>query len=130
MNNVFEQKTFLGIVFSELRDPRPKKISDAARSGRDPRQPKGSQNRSVGVSNPSQTVGHPQKNDMFDTKYYVEIFCLAKVMPKTRFLASVGGLWGAGYSRDPKNSQKIHNIGFGFHFWPILVLQVPCVLGP
>ena len=44
------------------------------------------------------------KNNGFDYKYYVEFFCLAKVMPKTRFLASVGGFWpvlGAGWGRDP-----------------------------
>ena len=37
------------------------------------------------------------KNNGFEYKYYVELFCLAKVMPKTRFLAFLGvfGLfWG------------------------------------
>ena len=58
MNNVFEQKKFLGENFFYPRDPRPKKFSHP---GRARGQPKGGQNRSVGVSNPSKTVGHPPK---------------------------------------------------------------------
>ena len=54
MNIVFEKK-FLGKnFFRDPRDPRPKKFSGRAGGG-----PKGGQNRSVGVSNPSKTVRHP-----------------------------------------------------------------------
>ena len=62
MNNVFEQKKFLvekifflppGPPTEKIFGPRP------ARPGRARGQPKGGQNRSVGVSNPSKTVGHP-----------------------------------------------------------------------
>ena len=34
------------------------------------------------------------KNDGFDYKYYVEIFCLAKVMLKTRFFGLRWGVFG------------------------------------
>ena len=57
------------------------------------------------------------KNMKFEYKYYVELFCLAKVMPKIGFLASVGGFWpvlGAGWARDPvvglKNPKNPQNL--------------------
>ena len=44
------------------------------------------------------------KNMQFEYKYYVELFHLAKVMPKTRFWPALGVFWpvfGAGWPRDP-----------------------------
>ena len=106
MNNVFERKKLLAEKFFGPPGPRTEKIF-GPRPGWAPGGPKGGPDRSVGV--PSQTVQHPQ-NDGFDYKYYVEFFCLAKVMPKTRFLASVGGSWpvlGAGWGQDPVVGLKI-----------------------
>ena len=57
----FWTKKFLETIWRKISDPRdlrPKKIFDP---GRARGQPKGGQNRSVGVSNPSKTVGHPPK---------------------------------------------------------------------
>ena len=55
------------------------------------------------------------ENIKFEYKYYVELFCLAKVIPKTRFLAAVEGFWpvlGAGWGepttrglQDPRKSK-------------------------
>ena len=60
MNIVFEQKKFLGkIFFRDPRDPRPKIFSGLGRAGGGP---KGGPDRSVGLSNPSKTVGRPQKD--------------------------------------------------------------------
>ena len=100
MNNVFEQKNFEEKNFGPPGPPTEKKFGPGlGRPGRAGGGPKGGQNRSVGVSNPSKTVGHPQ--NMFDTKYYVEIFCLAKVMPKTRFFGLRWGVFGPFWARRP-----------------------------
>ena len=100
MNNVFEQKKSLGkIFFRDPRDPRPKNFSGPARAGGGP---KGGPDRSVGVSNPSKTVGRPQKWFLKPNKH-VKTFCLAKVMPKTRFFGLRWAFWpvlGAGWPND------------------------------
>ena len=56
MNIVFEQKKLLGKKFSGPPGPPTEKIFGPGRAGGGP---KGGQNRSVGVSNPSKTVKHP-----------------------------------------------------------------------
>ena len=64
MNNVFEQKKFLGKnFFSGPPGPPTEKIfgPGPGRPGRAGGGPKGGPDRSVGVSNPSKTVGRPQK---------------------------------------------------------------------
>ena len=104
MNNVFEQKKSWRKIFSGPRDPRPKIFSVLARPVRVAGGPIGGQNRSVGVSKPSKTVGQPQGVVRPVTPP------LAKVMPKTRFLASVGGCWpvlGPGWGRGPVVGLKI-----------------------
>ena len=84
--------------FRDPWDPRPKKFSDLARAG--PAGPAGSPKVVKIVSLGSLTLlkrSGALKNNGFEYKYYVEIICLAKVMPKTRFLASVGvfdPFWG------------------------------------
>ena len=64
MNIVFEQKNIWGKKFSGPPGPPTEKIfgPGPGRPGRAGGQPKGGQNRSVGVSNPSKTVGRPQKH--------------------------------------------------------------------
>ena len=62
MNNVFEQKILAGKNFSDP-GPQNEKNSEPGRPGpaRACGHPKGGPDRSVGVSNPSKMVGHPQK---------------------------------------------------------------------
>ena len=63
MNNVSEHKKIFGekIFFGTLGPPTEKIFGPGpGRPGRARGQPKGGQNRSVGVSNPSKTVGQPQ----------------------------------------------------------------------
>ena len=95
MNNVFEQKnSWEKKFFWDPRDPRPKKISSPARAG--PAGPTGSPKVVQIVPLGSLTLLKRSgilKNINFEYKYYVELFCLAKVMPKTRFLATVEGFW-------------------------------------
>ena len=93
MNIVFEQKNSWGKIFRDPWDPRPKKKI----SGRAHGQPKGGQNRSVGVSNPSKTVRHPHGTWEKGGVDRPVTPPLAKVMTKTRFLAFLGvfgSFWG------------------------------------
>ena len=119
MNNVFEQKKFLGKKnFRDPRDPRPKNFSGPGRAGRagPAGGPKGGPDRSVGVCNPSKTVGRPQKWFLKPNKH-VKTFCLAKVMTKTRFSGLRWAFWpvlGASRPHDyvvllktGKNGQKL-----------------------
>ena len=98
MNIVFKQKKFSGKKFWDPGDPRPKKIAGPARAG--PAGPAGGPKVVQIVPLGSLTLlkrSGTLKNDVFDPKYNVEIVCLAKVMPKVRFLASVGffdPFWG------------------------------------
>ena len=82
------------------------------RPGRAPGRPKKGQNRSFGVSNPSKTIGHPQKSGK------VGSVCpstppLEKVMPKIRFwpaLGIFGPLWVCDPIvglKTPQNPQKL-----------------------
>ena len=111
MNIVFEQKRFLGKKIRDPRDPRPKKISGPARAG--PAGPAGSPKVVQIVPLGSLTLlkrSGTLKNNGFDYKYYVENFCLAKVMPKTRFWPPLGVFWpvlGAGWAQDPVVGLKI-----------------------
>ena len=93
MNNVFEQKKSLG---KKIFGPGPGR-PDRAGGG-----PKGGPDRSVGVSNPSRTVGRPQKWFLKPNKH-VKTFFLAKGMPKTRFFGLGWAFWpvlGAGWPHD------------------------------
>ena len=98
MNIIFEQQNPWGKNFWDPRDLQPKKFSEPARAG--PAGPAGSPKVVLIVPLGSLTLlkrSGALKNNGFEYKYYVELFCLAKVMPKTRFLAFLGvfGLfWG------------------------------------
>ena len=112
MNNVFEQKKFLGKkFFGTPGTPDRKKFR--ARPG-PAGGPKVVQIVPLGVSNPSKTVGRPQKWSLKPNKH-VKTFCPAKVMPKTRFLASLGflarfgGRLGPRLCSGPQNSPKFEN---------------------
>ena len=63
MNNVFEQKNFLAEKNFRPPGPLTEKIfgPGPARPGQAAGEPKGGPDRSIGVSNLSKTVGHPQK---------------------------------------------------------------------
>ena len=116
MNNVFEQKKSLGkIFFSGPPGPPTEKIFGPG-PGRAGGGPKGGPDRSVGVCNPSKTVGRPQKWFLKPNKH-VKTFCLAKVMTKTRFSGLRWAFWpvlGASRPHDyvvllktGKNGQKL-----------------------
>ena len=101
-------------IFRTPRTPDRKKILDPARAG--PAGPTGSpkvvQIVPLGYLTLLKRSG-ALKNNGFEYKYYVEIFCLAKVMPKTRFLASVwgflacfGGRLAPWLCSTPQNRQK------------------------
>ena len=64
MNNVFEQKKFLGKKILGPPGPPTEKNFEPGPGwpGRAHGQPKGGPDRSVGLSNPSNTVGRPQKH--------------------------------------------------------------------
>ena len=90
MNNVFEQKNLWGKkFFRDPRDPRPKKFSGPAGPAGGPKVVQIVPLGSLTLLKRSGTL----KNNEFEYKYYVRIFCLAKVMPKIRFFASVGCFW-------------------------------------
>ena len=105
MNIVFEQKKFLGnFFFSGPPGPPTEKIlgPGQGRPGRAGGGPNGGPDRSVGVSNPSKTVGRPQKWSLKPNKH-VKTFFLAKVMPKPRFFGLGWAFWpvlGAGWPHD------------------------------
>ena len=106
MNNVFEQKKFLGKnFFSGPPGPPTEKIfgPGPGRPGRVRGQPKGGQSRSGGVSDPSKTVktphgpcerwGRPARNSSSSQSY-----------DQNTFFGLPWGLWavfGAGWARDP-----------------------------
>ena len=95
MNIVFEQKSLGKFFFETPGTPDRKKFG--ARPGRAGRAglaggPKVVQIIPLGsltLLKRSATL----KKGIFDTKYYVEIFCLAKVMPKTRFFWPPAGVF-------------------------------------
>ena len=91
MNNVFEQKKFLGKRFSDPRDPRPKKISDPARAG--PAGPAGSPKVVKILPLGSLTLLKRSGTPMVHGKGGVDRPVtppLAKVLTKTLFLAFLG----------------------------------------
>ena len=121
MNNVFEQKKFLGkIFFSGPPGPPTEKFfgPGPGRPGRAGGGPKGGPDRSVGVCNPSKTVGRPQKW-FLKPNTHVKTFCLARNSSSSQsyarntFLASVGGFlpvlgagWGEPETRGLQDPQK------------------------
>ena len=92
MNNAFGQKILGRNFFPDPWDPRLKKKISGTRPGRAAGGPKVVKIVPLGSLTLLKRSG-TLKNDIFDTKYYVELFCPAKVMPKAPFLASVGGFW-------------------------------------
>ena len=124
MNIVFEQKNFLGKKnFRDPRDPRPKKFSGPARAG--PAGPAGSPKVVKIVPLGSLTLLKRTKHPMVHAKGGVDRPVtppLAKVMTKTRFLASVGvfGLfWG------PAGPMENTFFGLRWGFWPVLGASRP-----
>ena len=106
-NNVFEQKNIVGKIFGPPGPPTEKIFGlGPGRPGRARGQPKGGQNRSVGVSNPSKTVGHPQGTWEKWGRPARITPPLAKVMPKTRFWPALGADWGRGPVVGRKNPPK------------------------
>ena len=106
MNNVFEQKKSLGKIFFRTPGTPDRKcfrtLAGPGRPGRARGQPKGGQNRSVGLSNPSKTVRHPHgtwerwgrpaRNSSSSQSY-----------DQNTFFGLFGGVWavfGAGWARD------------------------------
>ena len=91
MNNVFEQKKFLAEFFFGPPGPPTEKIfgPGPGRPGRAAGGPKVVQIVPLGSLTLLKRSG-TLKNMQFEYKYYVELFCLAKVMTKTRFLAFLG----------------------------------------
>ena len=86
MNNVFEQKELLAEKNLDPREPTPTEKNFGPSPARGPKVVQIVPLGSLTLLKRSGTL----KNGVFDTKYYVKFLCLAKVMPKTRFLASVG----------------------------------------
>ena len=95
MNIVFEQKNSWGKISGPPGPPTEKNFGPGpGRPGRAHGQTKGGPDRSVGLSNPSKTVGHPQGTWKSGVVRPVTP-PLAKVMPNTRFFRPVLGVFDA-----------------------------------
>ena len=106
MNNVFEQKFFWGKLLLTPGPPTEKIFGPGpgrpgpGRPGRVRGQPKGGQNRSVGVCNPSKTVGHPPKTLFLSINICRNVLS-SQSYAQNMFLACVGGFLGRFGPGDP-----------------------------